>query len=186
MTTEELTNIWDYYLVLEEDLLATMRYVEPEQLDVFSFEYMKIIILSCCEAETALKILCKSISGKPCKNPNMNNYRDIVLGKYPKIINATLTAARAKLNMSPFENWNLTNPFWWQDYQLIKHNRSQSFSKATLRNAIYSLAGLQLIVFYLSRHFDIKFDDFKTKLIDAEYSRPICLFAPAKKLPDFE
>ena len=65
MTKQELDGIWNYYLSLERDISKTSNYVEPlGQENVYSFEFLKLLILSCTEVESVLKLLCKEL------NPN--------------------------------------------------------------------------------------------------------------------
>ncbi len=186
MTNDELKNVWNYFLTLEEDLLETMRYVEPTQLEVFSYEYQKIIILSCCEVEAAFKYLCPSCCSKSDSYPNIDIFKASIKDQYPKIREATVYIKRTQLYVRPFEEWFEKNPFWWKAYQKIMHNRGESFSYATLKNAIYSLSGLQILVYYLAAHYDLEFENWYTKLIDSDYSCPFLLTVAPKKLPDFE
>lgn len=45
-------SIWNYFLVLEKDLEATTRYVEPHNQDnVYSIEFYKILVLAATECE---------------------------------------------------------------------------------------------------------------------------------------
>ena len=44
ITEDELTNMWNYFLTLEQDISNTSRFVEPStQENVFSFEFYKIL-----------------------------------------------------------------------------------------------------------------------------------------------
>ena len=57
ITKEQFTGIWNYFLSLENDLSNTSRYIEPSgQEEVHSFEFAKLIILSCTEAESHQQI----------------------------------------------------------------------------------------------------------------------------------
>lgn len=65
MTSQELNNIWNYYLSLEQDISNTSRYIEPDgQEDVHSFEFAKLLILACTEVESVFKAICLKISGE--------------------------------------------------------------------------------------------------------------------------
>ena len=65
LTKEQLNGIWNYYLSLERDMANTSQYIEPMgQEDVHSFEFAKILILSCTEVESLFKILCEEIEHK--------------------------------------------------------------------------------------------------------------------------
>ena len=65
ITAEIINGIWNYYLSLEKDLDDTSRYIEPKgQENVFSFEFAKLLVLSCTELESVLKLLCYECSGE--------------------------------------------------------------------------------------------------------------------------
>lgn len=65
ITEKELSGIWNYYLSLEKDLDNTSRFIEPRgQENVFSFEFAKLLVLSCTELESVLKLLCYERSGE--------------------------------------------------------------------------------------------------------------------------
>ena len=82
----QLNNYSNYFDCLVNDLDKTSRYAEPMgQETVFSFEYYKIISLSCAEVETVLKLICKTIDEE--KNPrNIKEYAEILLAKYPNYV----------------------------------------------------------------------------------------------------
>ena len=44
MPNAAVSNIWNYYLILEQDLSNTSRFIEPEGQDnVYSFEFARIL-----------------------------------------------------------------------------------------------------------------------------------------------
>ena len=60
MEKRELENMCNYFLDLEKELADSSRYIEPEgQEKTYSFEFRKLIILSCTEFESACKALCE-------------------------------------------------------------------------------------------------------------------------------
>src|SRR5207249_8817300 len=52
---------WDYYLVLENDLLSCRRYVEfhSTNMQVYSIEFVRILLATCSEIDVVAKGLCK-------------------------------------------------------------------------------------------------------------------------------
>ncbi len=69
----------------------------------FLFEYYKIISLSCAEVETVLKLICKTIDEE--KNPrNIKEYAEILLAKYPKIVETEVSVSRIFDVIKPFED----------------------------------------------------------------------------------
>lgn len=74
---------WNYYNLLEQDFINTLRYVtlDYDNFDCFSNEYIKLLELICLEVENILKCLC----GK--KSQNIKDYREKIIKIYPEIVN---------------------------------------------------------------------------------------------------
>lgn len=183
MTQEKLNGIWNYYLSLEKDMSNTSRYVEPSgQENVFSFEFAKILILTCTEVESIFKILCSKL--EPQTNASdISVYKRIILEKYPNIIKAETNIDRLNKTIIPFSNWDNGKLSWWGAYQEVKHNRGSFFEKATYLNAVTALSALYIIIFYLSKETNIKFDNYKSEYISSEYADPYVLCSPEKTIP---
>ncbi|MBP1565972.1 MAG: hypothetical protein IJP18_01900 [Oscillospiraceae bacterium] len=184
MTVQTLHNIWNYFLELEQDMKNTSRYIEPEeQENVYSFEFAKLIVLSCTEVESVFKLLCLEIIPGMEKG-NMSDYKATILGKYPKIVDATVSISRWGKDIKPFNGWDTGKLSWWNAYQGIKHNRGANFSEATYKNAVYALSALYVLIFYYyALNGDIPYG---SKYIHSEYEPPFLLAKQAKELPDFE
>jgi len=183
LTQEQLNGIWNYYLSLEKDMSNTSRYVEPSgQENVYSFEFAKILILTCTEVESVFKILCSKIQPKTKAN-DISAYRKIILKKYPNIIKAETNIDRLNKIIIPFSNWNSRKLSWWRAYQNVKHDRGNFFLKATYLNAVTALSALYILIFYLSKETNIKFDNYKSEYISSEYADPYLLCSPEKTVP---
>ncbi|MEA5050755.1 MAG: hypothetical protein VB021_04695 [Oscillospiraceae bacterium] len=186
MTKDELSGIWNYYLSLERDLANTSRYIEPVgQECVHSFEFTKLIILACTEVESVFKWLCAEIDGtRGCGN--IADYKQVILGKYPRIVDASVTISRLGRSITPFEKWDSEKLSWWDAYTQVKHNRGKNFGDASYINAVLSLSGLYILIFYLAKTANLEFSDYKADYIDSQYAHPAIFCAPNKQLPDFE
>ena len=102
ITAEIINGIWNYYLSLEKDLDNTSRSIEPKgQENVFSFEFAKLLVLSCTELESVLKLLCYECSGE--NKGDIGKYKETVLTNYPKIVFAEVNIARWDETIRPFE-----------------------------------------------------------------------------------
>lgn len=186
MTQEKLNGIWNYYLSLERDMANTSQYIEPlGQENVYSFEFAKLLILSCTEVESLFKIVCSIISPNKCAG-NIAAYKEIILDKYPNIIDAKVSISRLNTSIKPFDNWDTSKLIWWDAYQDIKHNRGKFFPAATYMNAVTALSALYVLIFYISEITNTTFNDYKSEYITSEYSHPYLFCAPNKKLPDFQ
>ncbi len=185
MNHNELENMWYYFLDLEKELADSSRYIEPDgQENVYSFEFRKIIILACTECETAFKAMCEEIDDTK-KRGLIFDYKGIVLGKYPKIVDAEVHISRWHKTIKPFVGWDTGKLSWWDAHQHIKHDRGSNFCEATYKNAVFSLSALYLLIFYLYV-INNKDTPFGSKYIDSEYASPIISCIPSEKLPDFD
>ena len=186
MTSKELNAIWYYYLSIESDLSNTSQYVEPDgQENVYSFEFAKILILACTEVESVFKAVCKEITGQQVQ-ADIKEYKNIILSKYPRIIETEILINRLGRTIKPFDKWNKTRLSWWDAYQEIKHNRGSYFSNASYFNAVMALSALYVSIFYLAEITNISFDNYKSTYITSAYKNQHIVLKPEKKLPDFE
>lgn len=186
MDEKTLNGIWNYFLMLESDLDNTSRYIEPqEQESVYSFEFAKLLILACTEVESVFKSICFEI--KQAQVPgDIAEYKATILGKYPKIVNATVKVKRLGRSIEPFSGWDNGPLLWWSAYNAVKHNRGSNFSDATYINATTAIAALYVLILYLAELTGIQFNGHESKYIDSDYVLGGILFGPFKKLPDFE
>lgn len=139
------------YKMIENDLKKIFEFIEPSEgnLDVYSHRLYELFLRAATEFETN----CKQIL-------DANGYSrsgDLNIVDYFKINQAMrLSKYEVRLSMwypdikiiKPFEQWasgaSLT---WYQEYNLVKHHRSENFNKASLRNVIQAVAGLAAILF---------------------------------------
>ncbi len=186
MNADKLKGIWQYFLTLESDLDDTFRYIDPAgQENVHSFEFAKILILACTEVESVFKALCCEITGQSSAD-NIKKYREIILERFPKITEAKVQIKRLGRVVCPFEGWGKESPAWWRAYQGVKHNRGECFSDATYQNASVALAGLYVLIFYLAKLTQIRFNDYVSKCFESDYESVLPVYGPQKQLPDFE
>lgn len=186
MTQQTLNEIWNYFLTLEADISNTSRYIEPYgQENVHSFEFAKILILACTELESVFKLLCFEITGKQPAG-DIGKYKEIILGKYPRITDAAVSVKRWGKSITPFQEWANGGLSWWTAYQTVKHNRREHFSGASYRNAVYALSALYISIFYLAQVTNIGFNDYVSTYIESDYSQTRILFGRTRNLPDIE
>ena len=186
MTKQELAGIWNYYLSLERDLSKTSNYVEPlGQENVYSFEFLKLLILSCTEVESVLKLLCNELNPNN-KAGDIGAYKGIVLTAFPKIVDAHVTVSRTGTQLYPFQSWDKQALQWWDEYQIVKHGRNNNFSHATYYNAVTALGALYILIFYLAKHCELSFWDDEAQYLTSDYCHKLLACAPEAKLPDFE
>lgn len=145
---------WNYFRILEKDLEACFRYIDPStvHLPVYSDEFAKLILVACSEIENALSELSTSIDASvTCKN--LGDYRNVVISKYPYIHMIKIWIPRYGITVEPWGAWAADqSPDWWKNgYNKIKHDRVGNPSAATMGRAINSVAALESVLLYLYR-----------------------------------
>lgn len=142
---------WSFVQSLQEDLLATSRYVEFHEANraTFSVAFDKIILAAGSEINSIFEELVQKERG----NLNIDKAREHILPKMPLI-----TSTQARLVdtdfpvLKPWENWSEANPEWWcKGYNKLKHERSKHYQDATLENALLSVAGLLILTLHTHR-----------------------------------
>ncbi|EGU37398.1 hypothetical protein VIBRN418_07888 [Vibrio sp. N418] len=146
-------NELEYYLSLESDLEVCSKYVEfsEDNFRTYSVQFTKIIMAASAEIDTLAKEMCKIIdpSLDPKSIRGIGKYAELILGKYPKLVNIEMSVPRYGLSFKPWGNWSKTeSPSWWQGNNALKHDRVNNFQKANLENAIESLAALLALTLY--------------------------------------
>ena len=165
MTREEFCKChWEYYLVLEKDLLKTEPYVSfelgdnylynsnrvenPENSLTFSNEYIKQYQAICSEVDVILKSICKEL--EDASSRDMPGYTNTILTNWNSI-----KAQKVKMKtieLQPLLNWekepSYKAPDWWQPYNRVKHERLLNYREANLKNVVNALAGLYVLENY--------------------------------------
>ena len=179
---EKIHNSWEYYLIIDKDMKAAMRYIDPRnQANVFSFEFAKNIVLACTECESVLKLIGELRTGKI--PGNISEYKEMILKNFPNITNVEVYANGIKI--VPFSGWDTGSLEWWNSYTGIKHNRSDNLKSATFLNAANAVGALYLLNLYLSKITDISIYSDEAVFISSDYGKTKILCDSIKKLPDF-
>jgi hypothetical protein len=135
---------WNYFIALERDLELISRYIEFTETNfaTFSIELAHLIFAAASEVDVIAKLLCKQV--EPDKSPNkIYAYRKIIKKHFPEVLSAIIHIPRYGISFTPWVNWaEDINPDWWVSYNNVKHKRNESFSEATLQNALNAIGGL--------------------------------------------
>lgn len=149
---------WRQYKLLEHELIKTDDYVwiDRDNYDTFSNQYMKLLLTICSEMESIAEVLCNRKGDKApygiknkldcliMEHPNLKKYR--VDTKYPYDIK----------NITPMEKFSDSISDWWQAYNDIKHRRMDindagryNYTKANLKNVLFAMAALYILEYIL-------------------------------------
>ncbi|MGM0168001.1 hypothetical protein IGI39_003013 [Enterococcus sp. AZ135] len=158
MDRNQFENYWSYYLNLENMFAKTEQYISHSVANqkAYSNEFAKIILLSCSEIDSLLKIVCIHLNiPKDRKYFNMSSYAKALLkiSSIKKIAFSTLPTTSNKENgivVFPFKDLNSNKEYaglsWWSDYQKIKHDRHKNATFGNLQNSALSLAAHYIIL----------------------------------------
>jgi hypothetical protein len=176
------------FLALEAEFDATTRYVEvvPNNYKTYSIEYVRLLLSACSEIDVVCKLLCAKIAPST-KVENINDYRTTILSRYPKFPTIETLAPRHGIHITPWHDWSAgQSPFWWRNYNKVKHERDLAFPQANLENVIHSLAGLfcLLLYYYQPEFYEADLQSF-SKIFDYENAPGYRIVRPGVKLPDF-
>ena len=198
MDKTEVLNHWKYFLSLEKDISRLKSYIEIHQdnYDAYSFELSKLLQLSCSEVDSVCRLLCKTIDpnnnyfNESAYSGNIAQYKSTILDAYPLLTKSEIHIPDLGTKLSPWEDWESKNsPEWWEGYNKVKHYRHSCFKEANLKNTLYSMSALMVLILYLYRIVvstpranPSPLPDF----FDSEYCSPRLIASPNKELPDFE
>jgi hypothetical protein len=143
---------WNYLLAFDADLVELSRYVEfhENNFNCFSIEIARILLASAAEVDVVSKLLCKTINPKS-RAGNIHRYRDTIRPAFPGIASFEVFMPRFGLSLHPWNEWTKKEgvPFWWSDYNKVKHQRDAYFGRASLKNMLNAVAGLFVMVLHL-------------------------------------
>jgi hypothetical protein len=103
------------------------------------------------EVDGLMKKLCQLI--RPGSNPqSIKHYRDIIKVDLPIINEEIIKIPRFGMSSIPWLNWQSNDdnnsPEWWIANNNIKHNRTENFEQANLKNAFNCVGALLMITLY--------------------------------------
>lgn len=183
------SSYWQYFLAIEADLDATVRFVEPDpkNYETYSIEFAKILLSACSEVDVISKVLAKEI--KPGSKPdNINQHRSIILHKYSGLPHVPVTIPRFGITLQPWKSWDSgKNPDWWKSYNSVKHKRHLHFGDANQINALQSVAALFSLLVYLY-HRELFHDDLHPwpRLLDLAKNPDAIIPEDQYQLPGFD
>jgi len=197
MGKAEVLNHWKYFLTLENDLSNLKNYIEIQEdnYKTYSFELSKLLQLSCSEIDSVCRMLCKTIDSSKdyfddaIYSGNIANYKDTILKTYPHLTKSEVHIPDLSKNILPWADWDSKNaPNWWEGYNKVKHYRHSCFKEANLKNTLFSMSALMIIIMYLYRTVEStsRATPYPSPVyFDSDYFGSIRVTSPSKELPDF-
>lgn len=170
--SEFLKLYWKQYISLERDLINMSDYVDIDSKNYgcFSNNFAKIFMMACSELDSLAEVFASIVKKDRSENGKMPitfpQKINMLLYEYPNLSNKRVSTRKSvcNLNFVPFSNFKENEAGdWWKDYNLVKHNRTESksegkynYEKANLKNTMMSLAALFLLCCLISEYIDEK------------------------------
>jgi len=136
------------FRLLVDDFITLLDYVDPvdANLHVHSLRSYELLLRACTEFESLAKeTLVASGSTRPMSKMTLSDYRDLEQHlQLERIEIGLLMWSTQPAYVAPFTGWsNPSSPVtWYKDYNLVKHNRSLEFHRASLSNVRASIAAV--------------------------------------------
>ena len=163
-------NFWDYYIELEQEMLATRKYVAftKENGKTYSIEYLKLYEAVCSEIDVFGKALASKLdnSFKVDRRTNIQKWWFVVQDWYFELAKKEVVFC-GEYEISPWDGfkteWYYDNqnrhkcrlangsniPKWWSAYNVVKHSRvdpkgsnAENYKGANLYNLSLAFAAL--------------------------------------------
>jgi len=134
--------------VLLSDFQKLTEFVEPSiaNAGTYSFRIYELILRTCTEFESICKeLLIEGNYGKQPEHMNINDYKTLESSLILESIKVSLTGWNPENDfIQPFNGWSREQPplRWYNQYNVVKHNRNSHFTNASLDILRYSICGL--------------------------------------------
>jgi hypothetical protein len=142
---------WNYFLSIERDFEKLSRYVEFTKAnnETFSIELARLIMSSAQEVDVIMKKLCLLVDSES-NTKNIKDYKEVITANLPEFVQEEISIPRFGMSGKPWINWNddKNPPCWWTANNKIKHQRTDHFEKANLKNAFNAIGGLLITTAY--------------------------------------
>jgi len=138
---------WNYFLLLEEDVVRIARFIEPHQANFgsYSIELAKALLAIGAETDVVCKLLVKIRLGKEVDN--MGECRKLIPVDLPEFPDWVVDVPRYGLQLKPWSAWREGRQTqWWRAYTGLKHDRSGAFTQANFGNVLEALTALFIAV----------------------------------------
>lgn len=146
-----LRTLRQLYQTLDEDMVASFRYVEPmrENLATCSLQYLRLYKEACSGVESVFS-LWYDVEIRSKKKPRFPDYYPLL----DRLLVDPETSLRVRRNsallFTPFGGWKGKEgiPTWWEHHQIAKHRLDRvNFKHASMENTLNALGA-----FYIALH----------------------------------
>lgn len=157
---------WDYFILLEEDVIRILHYIEPTEANygAYGAELVKVYLSICSEIDVAFKDLNHLVRRYESADwgtvNNISGARKMVHARFSQQFRFSWIAiGTSGIVVNPWSSWwaddgteSAMNPEWWVSYNNVKHHRLDSYAEANLWNVLQALSGLFILISRLYRY----------------------------------
>jgi hypothetical protein len=182
--------------LLDTEIQRIFDYVEPDDqnLQCFSHELYALFLRACTEFESNAKGVLIANGYNPRKSQwNAQDYCKLNQAmKLNEYVVTVLPWQGAKRIVTPFSGWGSGHALtWYQNYNIVKHSRSEKFAYASLENTVLAVTGVLALLFaqFNMYAFDAHHATAHFTLDHSVWSHPRSSFAlktPSSWLPEEE
>jgi hypothetical protein len=137
--------------IIQSALKTVFEYIEPNDsnLNTYSHQLFQLFIRACMEVEQNAKAILLANGYTFKRTPNIEDYHKIEKATQLSECAVQLPFwSGSEKEIRPYESWKTGHTLsWYQEYNLVKHNREQNFHLANLRNVLASVTGLFALLF---------------------------------------
>lgn len=155
---------WLQYKLLEKRMIELSDYVAvtPKNYATFSNHFISMYLTICSEIDSVADVLCDLLGVSTKERFGINNKINIILNKYSNLKSWKCITKFPfdTIHIVPFAKFNEnTSADWWQAYNKVKHFRTEKINErynyelANLKNILYSLAALYLLISKVKNEF---------------------------------
>lgn len=155
---------WLQYKLLEKRMIELSDYVAvtPKNYATFSNHFISMYLTICSEIDSVADVLCDLFGVSAKERYGINNKINIILNQYKNLKNWKCITKFPfyNIHLVPFAKFNEnTSADWWQAYNKVKHFRTDktneiyNYELANLKNILYSLAALYLLISKVKNEF---------------------------------
>ncbi len=135
------------YNSFAQELIRIFEFIDPHKNNdnAFSIRLQSLLINIGCEFENHMRCILSSNNYKESQHYDIKDYNKIIEVLSLSEYKVSLMCNEA-YQFKPLARENGKTP-WYHDYTLLKHNRNEHFTKATLKNTLYGLGALYCSLF---------------------------------------
>ena len=181
MTNQDfLQTYWHQYLLLEDDFIKTINFVElsPDNYSTYSSQYLKLLLAIGSEIDVTLQAYCRQFDptyNNGSINDHMDNIKKYELNNPQKVesLDSQKVITYNAIQLSPWEEWytKCSSPTWWKIYNKVKHDRVGIHEFYGIKQASYKFANLENVLNALSALYQVMLNFYRSIISSSKHAK---------------